>query len=79
MAPSELYIYAPDLPSSRHWYADVLGCRLLYCSGDKARFTMAKGHTLYLSSAGQKAEFMLPGHHVKGYAQRFQQRLFRHS
>ena len=75
MAPSELFIYAPDLPASRHWYADVLGCQLLYCSGETVRFEMAEGHTLFLSSVGQEAEFMLPVHHVAGYAQRFQQRL----
>lgn len=75
MAPSELHIFAPDLPASRHWYADVLGCQLIYHSGDTVRFKMAEGHTIFLSPQGQEAEFMVPVHHVERYAQRFQQRL----
>lgn len=76
MAPSELHIFAPDLPASRHWYADVLGCRFLYSSGDTLRFEMAdEGHTIFLSPRGQEAEFIVPVHHIEGYALRFQQRL----
>ncbi len=70
----EQQIFAPDLPASAHWYADVLGLPATPTPGG-LRYDLESGAVLLLCAHGRPAEFILPVPLAAAYQRRFEQRV----